>query len=127
MTERSIRPPEGGRLPRFTVFAMRSQWKWSERMKLTSTEVEQALTQFDGQAIPDNHPVVAQLNRLFGEHTFFLDGHGLNIVEPAPFAGESTRSAQMVNVADWSEADPTRLEPHEPQPTEIVLVLGSAH
>ena len=40
-------------------------------MKLNSTLVERALDQFEAQAIPDNHPVVPQLNSLFGDHTFF--------------------------------------------------------
>ena len=52
-------------------------------MKLTSAQVERTLSQFETQAIPDDHPVVPQLNSLFGEHTFFLDSHGLNIVELA--------------------------------------------
>ena len=50
-------------------------------MKLTSAQVERALTQFQAQAIPENHPVLPQLNKLFGDHTFFLDNNGLNIVE----------------------------------------------
>jgi hypothetical protein len=56
-------------------------------MKLTSAQVERTLTQFEGDVIPDNHPVVPQLNSMFGEHTFFLDSHGLNIVEPAEVGG----------------------------------------
>jgi hypothetical protein len=43
-------------------------------MKLTSAQVERTLTQFEGDVIPDNHPVVPQLNSMFGEHTFFLEG-----------------------------------------------------
>jgi hypothetical protein len=35
-------------------------------MKLTSAEVERTLGQFEAQAIPDDHPVVPQLNDLFG-------------------------------------------------------------
>jgi hypothetical protein len=38
-------------------------------MKLTSAQVERTLTEFEGEVIPDNHPVVPQLNSLFGEHT----------------------------------------------------------
>ena len=53
-------------------------------MKLTSAQVERTLSQFEGQAIPDNHPVIPQLSNLFGDHTFFLNNDGLNIVEPAP-------------------------------------------
>ncbi|TMJ93643.1 MAG: hypothetical protein E6G77_23760 [Alphaproteobacteria bacterium] len=63
-------------------------------MKLTSTQIERTLTQFRGEAIPDNHPVIPQLNSLFGEHTFFLDSHGLNIVEPVglPNRGDARRA-----------------------------------
>ena len=54
-------------------------------MKLTSAQVERTLSQLaEGQAIPDSHPVVPQLNELFGDHTFFLDSNGLNIVESRP-------------------------------------------
>ena len=52
-------------------------------MKLNPTQLERTLGQFEARAIPDDHPVIPQLNDLFGEHTFFLDRNGLNIVEPA--------------------------------------------
>ena len=55
-------------------------------MKLTSAQVERTLGQIEARAIPDDHPVVSQLNSLFGDHTFFLDRNGLNIVEPAESA-----------------------------------------
>jgi hypothetical protein len=81
-------------------------------MKLTSAQVERTLTQFQGEAIPDNHPVVPQLNSLFGEHTFFLNSKGLNIVEPTEATGAGAQSAKVVNLANWSKANPNRLEPH---------------
>ena len=89
-------------------------------MKLTSAQVERTLSQFEAQAIPDDHPVVPQLNSLFGEHTFFLDSHGLNIVEPAgtALAGSEAQQAKVVNVANWSDGNETKLEPHEPEPTD---------
>ena len=93
-------------------------------MKLTSAQVERTLTQFQGEAIPDNHPVIPQLNSLFGEHTFFLDSHGLNIVEPAEAAGSGAQSVKVVNVANWSDANRNRLKPHEPEPTDVVVTLG---
>ena len=96
-------------------------------MKLTSAQVERALNQIEAQPIPDDHPVVPQLNNLFGEHTFFLDGSGLNIVEPADAGRAGTQSAKVVNLANWSDDNPTRLEPHEPEPTDVVVVLGSKH
>jgi hypothetical protein len=60
--------------------------------------VERTLTQFQGEVIPDNHPVIPQLKGLFGDHTFFLDSHGLNIVEPEA-AGSGAQSAK-VRLAD---------------------------
>ena len=96
-------------------------------MKLTSAQVERTLTQFEGQVIPDNHPVVPQLNSLFGEHTFFLDRNGLNIVEPAEAAGAATRSAMVVNLASWSDDNRSGLELHEPEATDVVITFESRH
>jgi hypothetical protein len=96
-------------------------------MKLNSAQVERTLSQFQAEAIPDDHPVVRQLNDLFGEHTFFLDSSGLNIVEPAGSEPSGTHSAKVINLANWSEANPTRLEPHEPELTDVVVVLDSKH
>ena len=49
-------------------------------MKLTSAQIERTLSQFEAEAIPDSHPALPRLNELFGDHTFFLDSKGLNIV-----------------------------------------------
>ena len=93
-------------------------------MKLNSALVARALDQIEAQAIPENHPVVEQLNSLFGDHTFFLDGNGLNIVEPAE-TDDGAQKAQVVKVAGWQDSDRTSLVPHEPEPTDVVIVLGS--
>ena len=97
-------------------------------MKLNSAQVEQSLTQFQAQVIPEDHPLVLQLNELFGDHTYFLDGNGLNVVEPnesihagAPPAGT------VVNLANWTDAELTSLTPHEPVPTEVVVILERKH
>jgi hypothetical protein len=104
-------------------FALREPHRKECVMRLTSAEVERTLSQFEAQAIPDNHPVVPQLYELFGDHTFFLDSNGLNIVEPA----DPTQAGmgKVVNVADWSDAND--LAPHEPESTDVVIVLGSIH
>jgi hypothetical protein len=96
-------------------------------MKLTSAQVERILGQFEARTIPDDHPVIPQLNDLFGEHTFFLDRNGLNIVEPAEAAGAAAQSAKVVNLGSWSDADPTGLELHEPEATDIVITFESLH
>jgi hypothetical protein len=97
-------------------------------MKLTSAQVKRALGQIEAQAIPDDHPVIPQLNHLFGEHTFFLDSSGLSIVEIVEPAGSSeapVQSAKIVNLASWN--DDNGLEPHEPRSTDVVVVLGVRH
>ena len=74
-------------------------------MKLTSAQIERTLSQFEAEAIPDSHPALPRLNELFGDHTFFLDSKGLNIVEPtAEPTGGRTQVARVVNLANWSDA-----------------------
>jgi hypothetical protein len=96
-------------------------------MKLNSAQVERTLDQFEAQALPDNHPAVPQLNKLFGEHTFFLDSSGLNVLEPVDAPEMETQSGKVVNVAYWSDDNLTKLTPHEPEPTGVVIVLESKH
>jgi hypothetical protein len=93
-------------------------------MKLNSAQLERTLNQFEARAIPDDHPLIQRLNDLFGEHTFLLDGRGLNIVEPVEAAGEA---ATVVNLADWSGEGRSGLEVHEPEATDIVIKLGLKH
>ena len=62
-----------------------------------------------------------ELNDLFGEHTFFLDGNGLNIVEPVQTGVESAKIVSLANNGGDG------LESHEPEPTDIVVVLGVRH
>ncbi|MGH6768439.1 MAG: hypothetical protein ACRECO_05385 [Xanthobacteraceae bacterium] len=90
-------------------------------MRLSPARVEQTLTQFEAQAIPDGHPVLAQLTDLFGDHTFFIATNGLNIVEPLERSNAGTQAGKVVNLANWADESATRLEPHPPEPTEVVV------
>jgi hypothetical protein len=97
-------------------------------MQLTSAQVERTLSQFEAEAIPENHPVIPQLTRLFGEHTFFLDRQGLNILEPAESAPASdVRACKVVYLARWNDADPPSLEPHEPKATDTIIHFEAKH
>ena len=96
-------------------------------MRLTSDQVERTLTQFDARPVPDDHPMVPQLNSLFGDHTFFLDGSGLSVLEPAETQDAGAQACKIVNLANWTDANLTSLAPHEPEPTEVVVVLGPKH
>ncbi|MBO0735040.1 MAG: hypothetical protein J2P48_00505 [Alphaproteobacteria bacterium] len=92
-------------------------------MKLASAMVKRTLDQFDAEALPDNHPAQPQLSELFGEHTFFLDANGLNIVEPTESSQAKASTWQVVKLASWKDATQTSLMPHDPEPTDIVFTL----
>lgn len=97
-------------------------------MKLTSAQIERTLSQFEAEAIPDSHPALPRLNELFGDHTFFLDSKGLNIVEPtAEHMGGRTQVARVVNLANWSDANTSDLAAHEPEPTDAIVELETKH
>jgi hypothetical protein len=96
-------------------------------MKLNSTQVEQTLTQFEAEVIPDDHPLVPKLNELFGDHTFFLDSNGLNVVESSESTHAGAPAGTVVNLANWRDAQLTSLAPHEPEPTEVIVILESKH
>jgi hypothetical protein len=117
----------GPRSTRWRVALSRKSNTKEQAMKLTATQVERTLSQFEAQAIPDDHPAVSQLNELFGEHTFFLDSNGLNIVEPAEPAEAGVQAGRVVNLANWSDENLTKLAPHEPEPTDAIVELGSKH
>jgi hypothetical protein len=49
-------------------------------------------------------------------------------VEPVdPDEEGDARACKVVCVADWNDADPPSLEPHEPVATEIVIELEPKH
>ena len=97
-------------------------------MKLTSAQIDRNLSQFEAQAIPESHTVLPRLNELFGDHTFFLDSNGLNIMEPTaePATGR-TQAARVVNVANWSDANTADLAAHEPESTDAIVELETKH
>jgi hypothetical protein len=96
-------------------------------MKLNSTQLEQTLSQFEAEVLPDDHPALQQLSGMFGDHTFFLDNSGLNVLEPAGMPETETPTGEIVNLANWSDATLTSLRPHEPEPTGVLVVLEPRH
>jgi len=95
-------------------------------MKLTPTRIDRTLSQIDAQAIPQDHPAVRQFNEMFGDHTFFLDGNGLSIIEPAEPHGDGAETGRVVKLADWIDESRTRLTPHAREDTDLVVVIGKA-
>jgi hypothetical protein len=95
-------------------------------MKLNSALVERTLSEFDAQAIPENHPVIPQLNQVFGEHTFFLNGSGLHVVEPAGTPEAPEEAGKVIKLATWTDANRSSLAPHDPRPTGQVIPFKPA-
>jgi hypothetical protein len=93
-------------------------------MRLTDKQIEHTLDQIEVQPIPDDNPVVAQLNQTFGDHTFFLDGDGLSIVETVELAEDGGEAATIVKLATWTDPTHTTLAAHEPQVTEVTVDVG---
>lgn len=93
-------------------------------MKMSAARIERALTQFEALVLPEDHPAVPQLHNLFGDHTFFLDRHGLHIVEPAGATPAGAPTGQVVKLASWTDSDQTSLATHPPEPTDVVIVLA---
>ena len=50
-------------------------------MKLSANQIVHTADEIGAQPVPEDHPIVMQLTRIYGDHTFFLDGEGLEIVE----------------------------------------------
>ena len=96
-------------------------------MRLNAMQLDATLKQVDMQVIPDEHPTTAKLADLFGDHTFFIDGAGLKVLEPAgaPDAESEAevQSAEVINLADWTDTPPGSLTPHEPQQTGVIVVF----
>lgn len=92
-------------------------------MKLNAAQIERTLSQVDAEAIPPEHPAIPQLERMFGEHTYFLDGSGLSIVEPLETEEDDGRLGVVVNLANWTDSSAAKLQPHEPEQTDQVIDL----
>jgi len=64
---------------------------------------------------------------VFGDHTFFLDQTGLNVLEPTDAPEKENSAGKIVNLAYWSDDTLTNLMPHEPEPTGVIVTLESKH
>jgi hypothetical protein len=107
------------------------QTEGAYEMRLSAAQVEMAANQLHAEAIPEDHPLIPKLNELFGDHTYFLDSHGLSVVEQASQEStteSSTPSASgmavVVSLANWTDSNPPKLEAHEPELTDNVVTLS---
>ena len=91
-------------------------------MKLNSEMVDRTLRQIDAHAISEDHPLLPKLKTIFGDHTFFVDATGLNIIEPLE---ETPQRGTLLKVARWD--DTKKLIAHEPESTDVVVELVPTH
>jgi len=89
-------------------------------MRLSPSRIEQTLSQFEANVLPDSHPAAPKIKELWGDHTYFLAVNGLNIVEPVE-RDSGLEAGAVVNIASWSDNKASSLTPHEPQTTEVVV------
>lgn len=99
-------------------------------MKMNTAQIERTLhtlnaAALNAEAIPAEHPMMSQLERLFGDHTYFLDSRGLNIVEPVEAGHADSRLGVVVKLASWTDGRAESLKPHQPEPTETVVDLAA--
>jgi hypothetical protein len=92
-------------------------------MKLNEAQISKTLAQFRARVLAEDHPAVAQFREMFGHHTFFLDAGGLYVLELIEVPGMEAQDGEMVSLADWSDADFTKLTTHRPEPTGVVISL----
>jgi hypothetical protein len=92
-------------------------------MKLNKVQIGRTLSQFRAQVLAEDHPAVAQFRKLFGHHTFFLDARGLNVLELLEVPGKEAQDGEIISLADWSDADFTKLTTHRPEQTGVVIRL----
>jgi hypothetical protein len=96
-------------------------------MKLTSEQIDGVTSQFEAQHVPQDTRMIAELNRLFGEHTFFLDNNGLHIVEELAEPEEAGAPiVRVMKLAGWADPDHKTLAAHPPEPTDVVINLDKA-
>jgi hypothetical protein len=92
-------------------------------MRLDADMVERALDQFEAEALPNDHPAVPKLNEVFGDNTYFLDGEGLHIIEPAAGVADHL-IGDALTVGRW-ESGRSGLTLQEPEAADITVDLGS--
>lgn len=91
-------------------------------MKLTTSQLRRVEEQLGTEAIPEENPVTPKLREAFGDHTFFLDVDGLNVIE-ADSSPEST-GGRLVRLASWTDDRSGLLQLLEPEGLEVTVVLG---
>lgn len=90
-------------------------------MKLNSEQAQHVADQLEGQIVPEEHPSAAELKQALGDHTFFLNGSGLHVVEPDT-STDNDDDAAAIKIGSWAQGADGQLYIHEPQPVQAVTL-----
>ena len=91
-------------------------------MKLSAAQQAHVEEQLGIDALAEENPAMPKLKEVFGDHTFFVDADGLNIVEQPD--EEQGSDGAIVKLASWAE-DHTQLRVHEPEVLPVTVKLAS--
>jgi hypothetical protein len=72
-------------------------------MRLSNAQVRDVLRQMKAEVVPADHPIVPQLEQVFGLHTFFLKPEGLHVVDRGDMPAPEGDAAFVVKVANWAD------------------------
>ncbi|GAB4523340.1 MAG: hypothetical protein Kow00133_11290 [Amphiplicatus sp.] len=96
-------------------------------MQLDATQIGAVEKSTDLVAIAEDHSAFAALRQAFGEHTYFVNNHGLYVFRrEGAKNGEATR-ARLFAFAMWSQENENQLAPlAEPLATDVTMDLENA-
>jgi hypothetical protein len=80
-------------------------------MTLSPLQIQAIHKKFGIQPIPGNNGLYLEFKQTYGEHTFYVDPHGLNYWEPVDAKGLQMRA---VRIASWTDEKRTELKAHAP-------------
>ena len=94
-------------------------------MKLNTQQVSAIKEQIGAEPVDQTSDAETQLREVFGEHTFYADATGLFVLEPATpeTAPEAAESAQVIQIATWSNEEKDTLKSIEPKSSGVVVSL----
>ena len=94
-------------------------------MKLTPTQIAATRDAIAANALPEDHPVMGQLEEAFGEHTFFIDQNGLSVfVDQDEVPAEvdlPDGDPRLVLIAAWTDETRQALGAVQPVDTGVTL------
>lgn len=92
-------------------------------MILSTDQIEQIRDRLGIVPVPADYPGLGELQKVFGDHSFYLTADGLHIWEHANDVGGAKVVA--VKVASWANEDKSDLAVHTPEVTDVTVDLAA--